>query len=772
MNKSRLLVVGSTSATLVGLELVWTRIFSAEFFYTYAFLTISLAILGLGLGGLALRLFGDSRRRVTLGGALTASAILCLVGPPAVFRLGLDFSRLSSSWGMLGKFVVTLALLAAPFFFGGMALAMLFKERPRQIPQLYMADLLGAGAGVLAVIMAMNWLGTPATVFWTPLPMLVAGLVVSRGWWKIAPTTALVGAALLARGGETLLELPREERAPVIYRHWDAMAKIKVYDVGGQFRRLNIDNVANSPLIPFDGNWDPVYDYARQSGWPIDVGYLISLFDSCTFLSLGAGGGSDLFQALGNRATEVHAVEVIPHINHMMLEGDPGGYIVRDSTVSDSAGRLITTPEYTGFLYHDPRVTVVTEDARTYVRRHRNTFDVIFALSSNTWAALASGSFALAENYLFTEEAFKDYWLALTDRGFLSMEHQMYMPRLVSAVLLALEELGIDEPGNHFAVYNFPQLRRNVLLLSKRPLTDEIRTSVYGGVTPDRQETVHLLFPAADSLADNLVNRIVQDGWRAHASEARIDISPTTDDRPFVAQLGKWQNLTREDLRQLERLAEFDGFPLSKLTVVIILLVAIGVTLPLNLLPYFKRGAKLRPVPWLYFFAIGIAFLAVEVVLIQRYTLFIGASLYSIATVLLTLLVAAGLGSRFSSRVADRTAFLGIVAWLLLEVLVFQRVTGALASLPLSARIIVTALLLFPLGFFLGMPFPKAVLRVGDLVDWGFAVNGAASVLGATAALMVALSYGFVAALLCAAAVYLAAYGLLRWASQWEIISP
>lgn len=772
MNRSRLLVVALTSTTLIGLELAWTRIFSAEFFYTYAFLTISLAIMGLGLGGLALRLFGDSRRRITLGGALTASAVLCLVGPPAAFQLGLDFTHLSSSWVMLGMFLFTLVLLAGPFFFGGMALAMLYKERPRQIPQLYMADLLGAGAGVIAVILAMNWLGTPAAVFWTPLPLVAAGLLVSRKWWKIAPAMAAIGAALLASKGATLLDLPREERAPVIYRHWDAMAKIKVYDVGGQFRRLNIDNVANSPLIPFDGNWDPVYDYARHSGWPIDVGYLISLFDSCTFLSLGAGGGSDLFQALGNHATEVHAVEVIPHINHMMLEGDPNGYVVRDSTVSDSTGRLITTPEYTGFLYHDPRVTVVTEDARTYVRRHRDTFDVVFSLSSNTWAALASGSFALAENYLFTKEAFKDYWLALTDNGFLSMEHQMYMPRLVSSVLLALEELGIDEPQDHFAVYNFPQLRRDVLLLSKRPLTDEIRTSVYGGVTPERQETVHLLFPPADSLADNLVNRIVRDGWRVHAAEASIDISPTTDDRPFVAQLGKWQNLTRENLRQIDRLAEFDGFPLSKLTVVIILLVAIGITLPLNLLPYLKRGTKLRPVPWLYFFAIGVAFMAVEVVLIQRYALFIGASLYSIATVLLTLLAAAGLGSRFSSRVTDQAAFLGIVAWLLLEVFLFRSVTGALASLPLAGRILVTALLLLPLGFLMGMPFPKAVLRVGDLVDWGFAVNGAASVLGATAAVMIAFTYGFSVALLGAAAVYLGAYGLIRWASRWEVISP
>jgi hypothetical protein len=183
----------------------------------------------------------------------------------------------------------------------------------------------------------------------------------------------------------------------------------------------------------------------------------------------------DVMLALDQGATEVHAAEVIGHINKMMIEGDPSGYVSGDSTVLDSTGRLVTLPEYSGHVYHDPRVTVVTEDARTYVKRHKNKFDVIYSLSSNTWAALGSGAFALTENYLFTTEAFKDYWNALTDGGFLSMEHQVYMPRLVSEVIDALKDLGVENPSDHFAVYNLPRLRRNVLLLSKRPLTDELR---------------------------------------------------------------------------------------------------------------------------------------------------------------------------------------------------------------------------------------------------------------------------------------------------------
>ena len=113
----------------------------------------------------------------------------------------------------------------------------------------------------------------------------------------------------------------------------------------------------------------------------------------------------------------------------------------------DEEGVLITSDRYSGHIYRDPRVRVVSEDARTYVRRHEGRFDVIYSLSSNTWAALGSGSFAFAESYLFTTEAFRDYWRALSDEGFLSMEHQVYMPRLVSAVLEALDDLGV-EPEN------------------------------------------------------------------------------------------------------------------------------------------------------------------------------------------------------------------------------------------------------------------------------------------------------------------------------------
>ncbi len=556
-------------------------------------------------------------------------------------------------------------------------------------------------------------------------------------------------------------------------------------------------------------------------------------------MSLGAGGGTDVLQALQAGATEIHAVEVNPQINRMLLEGDPSGYVIPspeaewleakrreqeearrakeqeqaareaqeageaqaaaddetaddetaddetadDETADDeTAGmeepslpdpdEIITMDQFSGHIYSDPRVTVVTEDARAYARRFDGELDVIYSLSSNTFAALASGAFAMAENYLFTTEAFADYWQALSADGFLMMEHQFYMPRLVAGLIDALKMIGVTDPKEHFAVYDLPRMRRNMLLLSKQPLTDEIRNHAFGELTEERYDEIHLLHPAPEGLEDHLIARLVEEGWRSVAADAPVNVSPTVDDRPFAGQMGLWRNLGREpdegdERAKRLRMMEISGYPLSKVLILTILVVLACLVVPLNLLPYLSKERKLGAVPWLYFFTIGMAFMAVEVVLIQKYTLLVGPSAYSIATILMTLLVASGLGSLRARHFGDRFAFFGIVVWLLLDVLVFRHLIDALGGLSMAPRILITAAIVAPLGFFMGMPFPKGALLVGELVDWAFAVNGAASVLGATAILLVAFTSGFSAALLTGAALYLVAFGLLSRSSAW-----
>jgi predicted membrane-bound spermidine synthase len=736
--KKNQIIIALLSVSIISTELVWTRIFSAEYFYTFAFLILSIAILGLGLGALALRLFNFLNNKHAITSVLILSAISALAGPTLVIKMKLDFAALFSGWEMILKFISAMTLLGSSFFFGGIGLAYLFRNNNQDMPQLYMADLIGAGSGVLFVVLSMNYFSTPVTVFLAPVPLLMAAIIYSNKWFKIIPAIITVGAVYLSLNTMSLLENGKEERAPVIYTHWDAMSKIKVYEFDKDYRGLNIDNAANSPVYGFDGNWDKPDSLKFQFG--IDVSYLINKFERCSFLSLGAGGGTDVLQALQSGAEEIYAVEVNPHINEIMLEGD--------------------LADFSGNIYSDPRVRVITEDARTFIKRYHNKFDIIYSLSSNSFAALASGSFALAENYLFTKEAFIDYWNSLSENGFMMMEHQFYMPRITAEFTEAMKELGIDYK-KHFAVYKLPKMRREMILISKQPLTEEVITSAFGNIPPAENNFSYLLYPPSDSVKENIIAKIAENGWESVYEEAAIDISPSTDDKPFVAQLGRWKNFKADNLNEIKPF-EFSGYPLSKLIILIIIGIILLVIIPLNFLPYLKKGEKLKAAPWLYFFLIGVAFMFAEVILIQKYSLFIGASVYSIASVLIAILAGSAIGSLNSRKFSDKTAFSGIIIMILLNITVIPWLLSYLAGLEMIFRIIISIIFLLPLGFFMGMPFPKGSLRVGELIDWAFAVNGAASVLGSVTILYFAFSFGFSASLLLAGVVYTVAYLLLK----------
>lgn len=771
MERRSALTVGLLSVTVIGLELIWTRLFSAEFFYTFAFLTLSLAVLGLGLGALSLRLFPRLAGEGALGWMLAATGGASLAGPPLVFQLGLDFSKLLTHGGQIAGFALALLLLAAPFVGAGMALGLLFRRNAAQMPRLYMADLVGAGLGVAAAVGLMSTVQTPAATSLVALPALAAAWLHLAGARRLLPASLAAGAVALTFPAAEMLTMPRRTPGPVTYRHWDAMAKVQLFDLG-EARVINIDNAANTTTIGFDGNWDDPENQKAEFG--VDVGWLIKRFPRCTFLSLGAGGGHDVLQALFYKAAEVHAVEVNPHINRMMTDDSLSGFSrppAPPAGTQEQAGKPAKEPPlslaaFSGHIYRDPRVRVASEDARAYVGRYEGKFDLIYSLSSNTFAALASGSFALAENYLFTTEAYRDYWRALTPEGFLVMEHQFYMPRLVGSVVDALRAEGVADPTQHFAVYDLPRMRRNLLLLSRQPLSDEIRQNAFGPLSDEKWEDIHLLWPPTEKVKDNQIARIVRDGWQAVASSAQVDVSPTTDSRPFVGQMGLWKNVGAP---KDGRLAGFEvfGYPIAKLMILTILGVVVVLLLPLNLAPYLGRGPKLRAVPWLYYFLIGAAFMIVEVLLIQKYTLFVGPSVWSVATILLALLVASGIGSRFSASVADWVPFAAIVGWLAADAAWFGLLVRAGGGLPMAGRVALTAVLVAPLGFFMGMPFPKATLRVGELVDWGFAVNGTASVLGSTGILLVAFTWGFGPALAVGGALYVLAGLLLLARGRW-----
>jgi spermidine synthase len=729
------LAIGLMAAMLVALEIVWTRIFSAEFFYSFAFLTVSMALLGLGLGALLLRLWPAATQPRTLAVvALLASASAALA-PLVVLRLDIDFTALWDTWHNLPLLLVGVLALSLPFLAGGGFIAAILKTNRGDISGIYMADLVGAALGGLTAVWLMNSFGVPAAA------VLCCTLGALAGWrgsrlQRGGTLLLLLGLAAFSRSADHVLVPARVEPAPVIARHWDALGKITVYVYGATARGINIDNAANMLLYRARSNWRESTPESLR--FRLDFRSLIRDRNLQKVMIIGAGGGSDVMQAKLAGAGEIHAVEVNRALNQMLLEGEQA--------------------EFSGHLYSSPGVHVVNEDARTYSKRHAGHFDLIVSRSANTFAALSSGAFALAENFIFTTEAFVDFYRALSDRGVLFVEHQVYIPRVASAVMAALRDMGVEHPERRFAVYDLPTMHRQVLVLSREADVGELI-----------EHTLTPLFAAADSHSrllhpvdrpQQLISRIIADGWQAHWDDARIDISPPTDDRPFVAQMGRWDQLDARRPQQAMGF-EFTGFPLAKLMILTVLAVAVAVGVPILLLPMRAEGARLQAADWLYFAAIGIGYMVVEVVWIQQYNLFIGNSAHTFVIVLLGLLLSSGAGSFCSGRFGDRLPFAFVATWLVVHLLAFPMAVAFLGSLDFAWRVALSCLSVAPAGFFMGMAFPKAAARVGELVDWGFAVNGVASVFGATLAIFIAIHAGFAVTLLVGVFCYLVAMLLL-----------
>jgi hypothetical protein len=727
--------IGLVAAMLVALEIVWTRIFSAEFFYSFAFLTVSLAVLGLGLGALSVRFWPALATSPRIGiAALIASGVAAL-GPPAVLRLDIEFVGLWHSGGDLALLAVGVGVLVLPYLAGGAYLAVLLRRQRGNAAQLYAADLVGAALGGVLAVWAMNVFGVPTAAVLCCVPGALVGWGQDR--YQRAGSMALLLALMgFAYAADAVLEPKKSEKAPIIAQHWDAMGRIKIYIHGAQSRGINIDGAANMLLHRVRGDWREGLPEAPE--FRLDLRPLVRALGAERVMVVGAGGGSEVMQAKLGGARRVDAIEVNAALNEMLIDGDQAAFF--------------------GHLYQSEGVEVRSEDARVYARRHIGAFDLILSRSANTFAALSSGAFALAENYLFTVEAMQDFYRALTEDGILLVEHQVYVPRLTSAVLEALRALGLAEPERHFAVYDLPMMRRQVLVLGRRPLEPALVTETLPAVFAAADAKSRILHPVRQPT--HLISRIVADGWQAHWSKAAVDISPPTDDRPFVAQMGRWDRLDQG--RQRQALAfEFAGFPLARLMVLAVLVVVAVVGVPLLLLPRRGGRASMPGVAWLYFAAIGVGYMLLEVVWIQQYSLFLGNSAYTFPLVLLVLLLSSGAGSFYSRRGGRRLPFLFVAAWTVAHLLFFPQVVAICGGLDWGLRVAIGCVLIVPPGFFMGMPFPRAARYVGEWIDWGFAVNGVASVFGAALAVFIAIHLGFVAALWAAVCCYLGALALM-----------
>ena len=781
MKKTTLVAIAATSGALLMTELALTRIFSVTMFYHFAFLAISIALFGLSASGVFVyvmrKRFADQDTGRLLCIAALAHMAVTVISLACLVRIGVSLVYTPDN---LIRMVAIYLLAAAPFFAGGTVLSLAFARLTSRINSLYASDLLGAALGCLALVPLMNWLGAPGVVLTAAGLCALAALCFaphSLRSWAIRAALVVLGVPLLLQyadfGPFDVVAIKGAEREPkLLYSKWNSFSRVGVYNfphadwsLSPKFKGkpgpslfMDIDASASTPILKGSGDIKDA-DYLRYELTAIAYN-LVERPGGFEALVIGPGGGRDVLSALVFGAKRVDGVEINP-------------IIVRDVM-------LDRFRDYSGGLYADKRVSIHVEDGRSFVRRSAQRYDVIQASLVDTWAATAAGAYTLTENSLYTTEAFGEYLDHLTPDGLLTMTRWAVDGlRLISLAQAACEQRGLDA-SKHLALVQHNTVM--TFILKRSPFTPEdVRrlqrasdelgfTLLYApGLPPVTVKDPPEMKAIRASLADYRALILAEDKHR-YIENYRYDITPTTDDRPFYFHATR----LRDQFQVAFGRHMLFGTGLSAL--MSLFAISAALVLLFIILPLAFAGQRPQRgwFGWLAYFAtLGAGFMLLEVAVLQRFVLLLGHPVYSLTVTLFSLLLGTGLGSLLSRRVPDAD-----VKRVTLYALLAAALTGALAALllsqivdlaiswPLVARLGLAALLLIPVGVLLGVGLPGGMRLLDrsrpELVAWGWGMNGAFSVIGATSAIFIAMNWGFSVTLLAGAVTYLLAAACLK----------
>jgi hypothetical protein len=773
-----------TLATLME-EILLTRIFSVTMWYHYAFVAVSIAMFGMTVGALLVYLYPAvfTRERTLRQLALSALLFSLTIVVSFLTHLSIPFAADRSVVGAYSV-LLTYVVIAMPFVFSGICVCLALTRFPRQVSTLYAADLAGAAAGCVLLVAVLRITDGPTAVIVVACLAAAAAVLFAAqerrgGLFRTAIATTVL-FALLAAGHTVLVhrqapllrlvwvKQQREGRAR--YEKWNSFSRIRVagdpaprtiprwrlseaLPAGTQVRQLmlSIDATASTPLNAFDGDLRAV-DYLKY-----DVTNIAhSLRHDAKVLVVGPGGGRDILSALAFHQRSVVGVE---------MNGD----IVR--TVNGRFG------DFTGHLDRDPRVRFVSDEARSYIARQTDRFDIIQISLIDTWAATAAGAFVLAENSLYTTEAWQVFLSRLTPTGVLTVSRWYFRDRpgevyrLVSLAAAALLARGVTNPREHLLVVrHMPPEPGGIdrpdgtgtILVSPSPFSPADVAAVNEAARRLQFEVVLSPDFALDSTFAALASGKDLMGFTRRYP---LDITPPTDDRPFFFHMLRFRDIFNRAL-MAQGAATFNMRAVSVLGV--LLLVVVGLTGLCVIVPLVRTADKaaLRGAgPLLVFFGgIGLGFMFVEISQMQRLIVFLGHPTYGLSVVLFALLLSSGLGSYLTQRIAVGAAaryLLLLLAGLVAFGLLTPWLVHGFQAWSTPLRILLSVAMLFPLGVLMGMPFPLgmrlAAAGSGALTPWLWGVNGAASVCASVLAAVVAMSAGITASLFVGAACYGAA---------------
>ncbi|MGD2143722.1 MAG: hypothetical protein PVF54_04500 [Anaerolineae bacterium] len=779
------------SAASLALEINLTRIFSVAQFHHFAFMVVSLALLGYGASGTFLSLLPRLKSRqhswsltwLSWGFSLTAvgSHVLTLYVPFDSFRIAHDWRQ---AWVLMLHY----GALATPFFCSGTAVGLLLAVRPDHVGRVYAANLVGSAAGCALAVAAPSLVGGEGTVLLAAALALLSGLFFqcrssrsTSGGSRIRVNVlrcvqvALVLVLVIAASGrlafleirlspyKSLSYLMQYPDARLVFQRWNGFSRVDVVR-SGSIRGLPGSGFSCSARPPpqlgltVDGD-DLNYISHVKPGFT-DLAFTDCLLAALPFrlrgeakaLVLEPGGGFDVVTALAEGARKVTVVEANPLIvEAVRRQGD-----------------------WAGDLYDDPRVTVIVEQGRTYARRTRERYDVLTLSLNAPQRTVISGAYSLKEDYRYTLQAFDDYLATLRPGGLLVVARWLQVPpsesiRAFALAVEAVERAGGDPRASIVALRSYRQM---LILVRRGTYTAPELAAVRAFAKSRAFDFVHL--PDLRPGEVNQYNVLPEPDYHQaclallEANDRRVfyrdypfDVEPPTDDRPFFGHLYRWRQ-TREVLAMAGHTWQpFGGAGyLVLLTLLALAVLAAGLLILMPLAALRGRGGPLAPT-LAYFALLGLGYLFVEIPLIQQLILFLGHPTYAMAAVLFAILLFSGVGSAVSQWFPFHVVLIllpGLVAGYALGL---PRLLDVALSLPLALRLIIAVAALAPPGFLMGIPLPGGMdlLRreAPGLIAWAWGVNGAASVVASVLAALVALSFGFSAVLGSGAACYMGA---------------
>lgn len=774
-------------ATLL-MEIALVRLFSVTMWYHFSFMIISIALFGFGASGAFLTVFRhiferDIRRTATLFSLFFSfSTIIAML---TVSGLSIDPFQIIDDPETILRLAVNHIVLAVPFFASGLCVGLILSKMTAHVGKIYFFNLLGSGIGCLAVILAIPLFAPAGTIILAAAMGSLAALCFNwkkSAWISVVALLVVIGELLLMvkindivsfkiAPGKALAHFIEMKEKPLLTR-WNTFSRLDVLMAKDSFYAPGLSGkMLSRPFPPQNYIYidadavAPITDFETAKlnsdifkAIPSSVAYQLKRHPSVCVI--GAGGGFDVLTALlSTQPKDVTAVEINPGIVQIGRE-DFG--------------------KFSGRIYDQANVKLEIVEGRTFIRNSRQQFDVIQLSLVDTWAAIYSGAYSLSENYLYTKEAFSDYLSHLSPNGILTVTRWFTIPpnetmRILTMAVSALQDAGVNNPRENILLLH--SKRAAVILIKKQAfnaweleqVNNICRMNAFGILYAPHIVTKNIFYMYLNSINKNTFYALYP-----------YNIDPATDDSPFFFHFFGIKNLNFLEGRKL---INIDRNNISYLILIFLLAQAVILSIIFIIGPLFfmkkistnsltlKENAKWPA--FLFFSAIGIAFMFTEVTLIQKFILFLGNPVYTLAVILSSLLVSAGLGSLFSERVTSQNDK-KIMSWFLIAVaamlITYVFLLSAISHIFLGwgpyARLVACIFLIFPLGFLMGLPFPVG-LKLTDrkdpsLLPWVWGINGCFSVLGSILSVAFAMTFGFNAVLEFAAICYLIAFLAVR----------